>query len=119
MDRNDAALTAMSLSLQSWQRALGNAAAGGRVLVAGELVGSVVPIAPSRSLLNSAAAPHGAPIERHAIDELAAQYAGAGITCWGVWLHDADRAGANALEAAGLVIDSEPTAMALELDALV
>ena len=111
----EAALTPMSRSLQAWQRALGNAAAGGGVLEAGELVGSVVPVAPSRSLLNSAAAPHGATIDAGQIDTLARGYGEAGITGWGVWLHERDRAGGELLAAAGLEIDSTPTAMALDL----
>jgi GNAT superfamily N-acetyltransferase len=116
-DRN--ALTAMSRSLRAWQRALGNAAAGGRVLEAGELAGSVVPAAPSRSLLNSAAAPHGSPLERDQIDVLADGYTTAGVTAWGVWLHEREHAAGELVADAGLEIDSEPTAMALDLAALV
>jgi GNAT superfamily N-acetyltransferase len=95
MFSRDELLARMARSLQAWQRALGNAAANGAVLEAGPLVGSVVPAAPSRSILNAA-----------------------GATAWGLWLHEDDASASAAARGAGLSLDSHPTAMALSLDAV-
>ncbi len=115
----DELLGRMARSIQGWQRALGRAAAGGAVLEVGRLVGSVVPAAPSRSILNAAAGPRGMTFTPALLRELAARYAEAGIAAWGVWIHEDETAACGALEAAGLTIDSRPTAMALDLAGLV
>lgn len=111
----DELLTRMSLSLKAWQRALGAAAATGTVLEAGALVGSVVPAAANSSLLNSAAAAHGAEITPGSLETLADAYSEAGIARWGVWLHEDDRPGSAVLAEAGMTLDSSPPGMALEL----
>jgi GNAT superfamily N-acetyltransferase len=111
-------LARMARSIQAWQRVLGEAAADGAVLEVGELVGSIVPAAPSRSILNAAAAPRGAALGAEVLEELGAHYAGAGITAWGVWVHADDAAAVTALEEAGATIDSRPAAMAIDLAAL-
>ncbi len=109
------ALATMSRSMQAWQRALGGAAAAGAVIEAGELVGSVVPAASSSALLNSALEPYGSAIDPDQLEALAASYASAGISRWGLWLHENDPAGAEALEGRGMRLASAPTAMALDL----
>jgi GNAT superfamily N-acetyltransferase len=116
-DRGEA-LARMARSIQAWQRTLGRAAAGGEVIEAGELVGAIVPAAPSRSILNAAAAPSGARLDGSALAQLASRYGAAGITAFGVWVHEDDAPAAHALTRAGLAVDSRPTAMALDLSEL-
>jgi GNAT superfamily N-acetyltransferase len=111
-------LTRMSRSLAAWQHALGRAAAGGEVIEIGELVASIVPAAPSRSILNAAVAPYGSKLDEEALEELAGRYAAAGISGWGMWVHERDSTAGAALEAAGLTVDSRPTAMAVDLQSL-
>lgn len=105
----------MARSIQAWQRALGSAAAGGAVLEIGALIGSVVPAAPARSILNAAAGPRGMPLETSLLREVALRYAAAGVSAWGVWVHEDDAIAGAALASAGLSIDSRPTAMAMDL----
>lgn len=113
-DRGEA-LARVARSIQAWQRALGRAAAGGSVIEAGELVGSVVPAAPSRSILNAAAGPSAMHLDGSVLAQLAAHYDAAGITAFGVWVHEDDSAAAQALTHAGFRVDSRPAAMACDL----
>lgn len=105
----------MARSLQAWQRALGAAAAGGSMVAEGPLAGSIVPGAPGMSLLNAVAAPHRAVLDDATLDHVRACYEHAGVEAWGVWVHEDDGAAAAALARGGLVIDSRPAAMALDL----
>ncbi|MFL5824541.1 MAG: GNAT family N-acetyltransferase [Solirubrobacteraceae bacterium] len=115
MSSPDRVLARMAASLQAWQRALGMAAAGGAVLQVGEFVGSVVPAAASRSIVNTVAGPIGVAPRAAELAELAGGYDSAGIVKWGLWMHEDERAGQTAVEDAGLVLDSDPAAMALAL----
>jgi ribosomal protein S18 acetylase RimI-like enzyme len=114
----DKQLQRMAASLQAWQRALGRAAAGGRVIEVGELVASVVPAARSRSLLNAAVLSHRAALDADALSRLAEGYRAAGGEVWGVWVHESNRAARTILKQAGFALDSHPAAMAIELGAL-
>lgn len=114
----DTQLQRMTASLQVWQRALGRAAAGGRVLEIGGLVASVVPAARSRSLVNAAVLPHGGVLDARVLARLAEAYRDAGGEVWGVWVHDSNHAARAQLEDAGYARDSHPAAMALDLDGL-
>jgi GNAT superfamily N-acetyltransferase len=105
----------MASSLQAWQRVLGNAAAGGEAFEIGGLVGSIAPIARSRSILNAVAGPRGLGFSAGLLDEIDARYRSAGIDAWGVWVHEDDPRAGKALRDAGLVVDSRPTAMAIDL----
>jgi hypothetical protein len=80
----------------------------------GELVASIVPAAPSRSILNAAAGPRGVALDASALKELEARYSASGITAFGVWVHE-EELSTGALERAGLTVGSRPTAMALDL----
>jgi GNAT superfamily N-acetyltransferase len=51
------------------------------------------------------------------LPRLTAGYEAAGITAWGVWVHESDQHGTAAVEAAVLRRDSQPTAMIATLDA--
>ena len=108
----------MTASLQAWQRALGNGAAGGQVLELGELVASIVPAARTRSLVNAAVVPHGGVLDAALLARLADAYLGAGGEVWGVWVHAENHAARARLVQAGYVLDSQPAAMALKLDSL-
>ena len=108
-------LERMALSLRAWQRAVGASAAGGAVLEMDQAVASVVPATPTRSMLNAAAGPRGMPWDRSVVDRLGVAYEEAGIRVWGIWVHEDDAGG---LGDAGLVIDSRPAAMALDLSEL-
>jgi GNAT superfamily N-acetyltransferase len=114
----DTQLQRMAASLLAWQRALGRAATGGRVLEIGGLVASVVPAARSRSLVNAAVLPHGGVLDARVLARLAGAYREAGGEVWGVWVHDSDEAARAQLADAGYVLDSHPVAMALDLDGL-
>jgi GNAT superfamily N-acetyltransferase len=112
----DRYLHRMASSLGAWQRALGASAAGGGVFEVGEAVGSIVPVAPTRSILNTVAGPAGMQWESTTLQQVAAEYQAAGVQVWGLWAHERDPAGP--LREMGLVIDSRPTAMAMDLSRL-
>jgi GNAT superfamily N-acetyltransferase len=88
------------------------------VLTVGDLVGSVVPAARSRSLPNSAVAPYDARLEESALTTLSERYLGAGAEAWGVWIHDSNHASRTALAQTGYALDSRPAAMAIALSSL-
>jgi len=109
------ALPRMSASIQGFSRAFGRAARDGAVLEYDGVVASVAPAIPFRSIFNSAAFRDSRQLAA-ALPRLAADYGAAGITAWGVWVHESDQNGIAAIEAAGLRRDSEPTAMIAALD---
>ncbi|HEY7150206.1 MAG TPA: GNAT family N-acetyltransferase, partial [Solirubrobacterales bacterium] len=78
------------------------------------VIGSVVPGAPDRSVLNSVVYRDAASL-RAALEELAGAYEAAGVRAWTVWVPEADREAAALLEAAGHRLDAAPTAMVLDL----
>src|SRR4051794_38270805 len=97
----DQHLERMAASLQAWERALGSAAAGGAVLEVGRLVGSIVPAAATRSIVNTVSGPFGTSLSTSDVDEVAARYESAGIVRWGAWVHEQDRLSVAVLEQAG------------------
>src|SRR5438093_6593929 len=103
------ALARTSASIQGFSGAFGRAARDGAVLEYEGVVASVAPAIPFRSIFNSAAYRHAQQLSA-ALPGLSADYAAAGITAWGVWAHESDERAKAALEAAGLLRDSEPTA---------
>jgi hypothetical protein len=105
----------MAASLRAWQATLGGSAAGGGRFEVEEAIGSVVPAAPTRSVLNAVAGPRGMRWRASTLEQVARRYEVAGIRVWGIWVHEDD---AEGLGDAGLVIDSRPTAMALDLSQL-
>lgn len=115
MVSRDQHLDRMAASLQAWQRALAAAAAEGVVLEVDQAVGSIVPAAPSRSILNAVAGPRSMRWGTPALQEIGQAYDAAGVEIWGIWAHEDCCEG---LQEAGLVLDSRPTAMALDLSEL-
>src|SRR5438132_3110580 len=111
------ALPRMSASIQGFSRAFGRAARDGTVLEYDGVVASVAPAIPFRSIFNSAAY-HDSRQLAAALPRLTADYEAAGITAWGVWVHESDQDGVAVIEAAGLRRDSQPTAMISALDVL-
>ena len=78
---------------------------------------AVVPACPDRSVVNcvvySDAGALGA-----ALDQIAAEYASAGVRAWTVWVPDHDAEAAELLERSGHTLDARPAAMVAELDRL-
>lgn len=87
--------------------------AGGSAWERDGVLGSVVPVAPKRSVFNSVFYEDPA-VLLASLDELAAAYERAGIEAWTVWVPEDDAETAAALEAAGHKLDAEPRAMAME-----
>jgi GNAT superfamily N-acetyltransferase len=112
-------LARMARSLQAWQRALGQAAEGGRVLDVAPFVASVVPAARGRSLPNAAAIAAGTALDAAMLGRLAGAYRAAGTEIWGLWIHESNHAAQLLLGSAGYRLDSQPAAMALELNTVV
>ena len=99
--------------LAHFQRLLGLHVPGARAIEGSGWVGSVVPGSPRISLVNAVVARHGAAvvadlgaIRDHYGDEIK----------WGVWVAGGDHATREALESAGLVLDSRPLAQAARLE---
>jgi GNAT superfamily N-acetyltransferase len=104
-------------SLREFCRLLGEAAPDSRVLELEGVLGAVVPAAPERSVVNSVTYRDTDDLEQ-ALLELAEAYEAAGVRAWTVWVPHFDAAAAALLERAGHVLDADPEAMAMELDAL-
>ncbi|HEX2097427.1 MAG TPA: GNAT family N-acetyltransferase [Solirubrobacterales bacterium] len=79
-----------------------------------DLLASVTPASPQRSLFNSVYYEDPAVLQAE-LDGLAETYDAAGILAWTVWVPDEDRATAALLAGRGHRLDAEPRAMALEL----
>jgi hypothetical protein len=84
---------------------------GGTLVEEDGWIACVLPHAPDSSILNSTV---GVPDVERAADV----YARAGVHKWGVWIDAKDAEGARRLEEAGLVLDSVPVVMGVELDHL-
>lgn len=91
---------------------------GGRTWESDGLTAAIVPGSPQRSFFNSVLYDDPASLVA-SIDELAGVYADAGVKAWTVWVPEADRQVADALEAAGHHLDATPRAMAMPLTELV
>lgn len=101
-----------------WEvEAFGSAAPGSRLIREGGVTAAVVPASPERSIFNSVQYDDSALLADR-LGELSAAYDAAGVRAWTVWVPDADRATAAALEERGHVLDGAPRAMALDLDQL-
>jgi GNAT superfamily N-acetyltransferase len=87
---------------------------GGRVWEDGDLLAAIVPAAPDRSVFNSVFYESG---ERllGSLDRIAGAYDEAGVRAWTVWVPEADRPVAEALERAGHKFDAEPRDMGMAL----
>lgn len=83
----------------------------------GEVLAAIFPQAPDRSVFNSVFYEDGERLIA-SLGRIAAAYAEAGVRAWTVWVPEADRDTAAALERAGHVFDAEPRAMAMELTEL-
>jgi ribosomal protein S18 acetylase RimI-like enzyme len=106
MSADEAALRERSLAgLAAFQRLIGAHARGARLLEGRGWVGSVVPASPDVSLANAVVVQDTSGLVE-LLPGLEAAY-GPEIK-WGVWVEGDDRAARSALEAAGLVLDSEP-----------
>jgi GNAT superfamily N-acetyltransferase len=93
-------------------------AAGGFVHRDEDIMATVVPAAPERSVFNSVF--YRSPRRMvEAIDPLVELYREAGVRAWTVWVPEADGEVAVALESAGHFLDAAPRAMAMGLDELV
>jgi len=89
---------------------------GARQVEDDRFVAAVVPSAPDASLVN-AVVPLDHDATAAAVDELEELYAPHGIK-WGVWTDPREEEAERVLAERGLVIDSTPAPMGLELDAL-
>ena len=77
----------------------------------------MTPAVPDRSIVNDVVYWDAAALAA-SYDEIEAGYRAAGIAAWTVWVPDGDRATAELLAARGHVLDSDPEAMLLDLDAV-
>ncbi len=89
-------------------------ATGGSAWRRDGVLAAIVPIAPERSIFNSVFYGDPAPL-LESLDEIAAAYDAAGCAAWAVWVPEADRETAVALETAGHKLDSEPRDMGMAL----
>src|SRR5438552_38728 len=72
-------------SLRPFLQMVAAASEGARILELDGVLASVVPVTPDRSVTNSVAY-HDARTLDHALERLAAAYAGAGVRAWTVWV---------------------------------
>jgi GNAT superfamily N-acetyltransferase len=79
-----------------------------------DLIASVVPAAPQRSLFNGVFYTDPAALAG-ALDMLEGLYESHGVQAWTVWVPDSDRETARLLASRGHALDAEPRAMAMEL----
>ena len=103
--------------LREFCRLLGGASPGAQVFERGGVLGAVVPAAPERAVVNSAVYDHADELAQ-VLPELADAYTAAGVRAWTVWVPHRDAAAAAVLERAGLVLDSDPEVMVMELSRL-
>lgn len=113
---DDAALRARRVASQTaWLSVLGRASDGAEVIELEGVRGSIVPARADRSIVNGVAyTDTGALLA--SLDALDRRFAEAGIEAWTVWVPDADRDAAGALEAAGHRLDGVPRDMGAVLD---
>jgi hypothetical protein len=100
-----ALLTRKRLLARALYRPLGTASPGSRVLeLDGGVLAAVVPARPERSICNAVVYLDPAAVTR-ALEDLARAYDDAGVIAWTVWVGAGDRDVADALAAAGHVLD--------------
>lgn len=88
-----------------------------QVLTLGEVVASLNPRAPDRSMFNWVVMPSVSALLA-VYDELAQRYAAQGIRAWTVWGEPDDQELAQVLQQRGHTLDAQPRAMAAEIGAL-
>jgi GNAT superfamily N-acetyltransferase len=104
-------------SLAQWSRTIDGASEGMRAIDREGLVLTVTPAVPERSIVNDVVYwDSGALVA--AYDALQRTYDEAGIRAWVVWVPEADTAVARFLADRGHVLDADPEAMLLDLEAL-
>lgn len=104
-------------SLRSFVREFARATPGGSLWERGGVTAGIVPAMAERSVVNSVVYDDATELEGR-LDEVRDAYHQAGVLAWTVWAHESDAAAVRALDAAGNVLDSEPMAMARELDGI-
>ena len=104
-------------SLAQWSRTIDGASEGMRAIGRDGMVMTITPRVPRRSIVNDVVY-----WDRDALaaayDDLDAAYRAAGIEAWLVWVPEADTDTAALLADRGHVLDSDPEAMVLDLDAV-
>lgn len=107
----------LTATMRAFYRAEAPASPGGRVLELDGVTAFVTPSAPTQSILNCVVFE-----ERDALagclTQLARVYRDAAVTHWMVWTTPGDDRSAELLERAGHLLEYEPMAMAVDLDAL-
>jgi GNAT superfamily N-acetyltransferase len=91
---------------------------GGAIWEREGVVGSIINRSPDRSVFNSVFYEQPDALIA-SIDDLAATYDEAGVRAWTVWVPEADTEVAEALAAAGHVLDATPREMGMEIAELV
>jgi GNAT superfamily N-acetyltransferase len=115
---NDAALRdRLFAGLRHFYVLLAGASEGARVMELEGVQACIVPATPERSYTNAVVYEDTAALEA-ALDEIAAAYDAAGVDAWTVWVPEADRRAAAALERAGNRLDASPRAMGVSLDGI-
>jgi GNAT superfamily N-acetyltransferase len=104
-------------SLAAFSRGFALASPGGDVHEADGVMAAIVPELADRSVVNCVVYDHAASLGAR-LGAIAAAYDEAGVRAWTVWTPESDHAAIRTLEAAGNVLDAEPTAMGRELDGI-
>lgn len=104
-------------TLRTFYRAQAAADPGGEVIERDGLTAVIAPSAPTQSILNCVVFERLDALRAH-LPELTAAYRDAGVTHWMVWTRPGDEEGPRLLREAGHLLEYEPMAMALDLDAL-
>lgn len=81
----------------------------------GAVRAAVMPAMPHASIVNCVTYTDASELVER-IDELDALYRDSGVHAWSVWTHESYQATRTTLAQAGLVLDSDPMSMALDLD---
>ena len=90
---------------------------GGSVLEEDGVLAAIMPSSPERSVFNSVFYEDGASL-LSSLDRISEAYDDAGVRAWTVWVPEADRDTAAALESAGHSNDAQPRAMGMEVSEL-
>lgn len=110
-------LQTLTETLRAFYLAEAPASPGGRVIELDGVTGFMTPSAPTQSILNCVVFDDHDALTA-GLDPLAAAYRDAGVSHWMVWTTPGDERGAELMRAAGHLLEYEPMAMALDLDAL-
>jgi ribosomal protein S18 acetylase RimI-like enzyme len=104
-------------ALMSFARLTGSGGEESRVIERDGVVASVAPAVPHASIVNSVGYRDAGALAA-SLEELARTYDEAGVRAWTVWVPEEDREAAALLESAGHRLDATPTAMVMDLAAL-